>query len=139
MYLIDTNVVSELRKLPAGRANSGVVHWAESVSAATMFLSAISVYELELGVLMAERSDSTKGRVLRSWLADTVLPAFEGRVLPVDHAVAVKAASFHVPNPAPYRDAFIGATALLHGMTVVTRNATDFDRFPDAAVLNPWT
>ena len=139
MYLLDTNVVSELRKLRSGRANSGVVTWAASVSSAAMFLSVISAHELELGVLLAERSDPTKGRILRSWLNDTVLRAFDRRVLPVDHAVAVQSATFHVPDPAPYRDAFIGATALIHAMTVVTRNASDFERFPDLVVLNPWT
>lgn len=138
MYLLDTNVVSELRKLPAGRANPGVVAWATSVPSAAMFLSVISAYELELGILLAERSDQAKGQVLRSWLNDTVLPAFEGRILPVDQAVAVQSATFHVPDPAPYRDAFIGATALIHGMTVVTRNALDFERFPNTEVLNPW-
>lgn len=138
MYLLDTNVVSELRKLPAGRANPGVVAWATSVPSAAMFLSVISAYELELGILLAERSDHAKGQVLRSWLNDTVLPAFEGRILPVDQAVAVQSATFHVPDPAPYRDAFIGATALIHGMTVVTRNALDFERFPNTEVLNPW-
>ena len=139
MYLLDTNVVSELRKAPAGRANSGVVRWASSVPSAAMFLSVISAHELELGVLLAERSDPAKGRVLRAWLDDTVLPAFEGRILPVDHAVVVHSATLHVPDPAPYRDAFIGATAQVHAMTVVTRNAADFERFAGTAVLNPWT
>lgn len=139
MYLLDTNVVSELRKLPAGRANTGVVAWAASVPSAAMFLSAISLHELELGVLLAERSDPAKARILRAWLNDTVLPAFDGRILPIDHAVAVQSATLHVPDSAPYRDAFIGATALVHAMTVVTRNATDFARFTGTAVLNPWT
>lgn len=139
MFLLDTNVVSELRKLPAGRANPGVVTWAASVSSAAMYLSVVSAHELEIGVLLAERSDPTKGRVLRSWLNDTVLPAFEGRILPVDYAVGIQSATLHVPDPVPCRDAFIGATALVHAMTVVTRNATDFERFPGAAVLNPWT
>jgi hypothetical protein len=139
MFLLDTNVVSELRKGPSGRANVGVMQWAESVSAAEMFLSAVSVHELELGVLLAERADLQRGHTLRAWLNDTVLPAFDERVLPVDCVVAVRAASLHVPDPAPYRDAFIGATALVHGLTVVTRNTGDFNRFADAAVLNPWS
>ena len=139
MYLLDTNIVSELRKAPAGRANAGVVQWAASIPSAAMFLSAISMHELELGILLAERSDPPKGELLRSWLADTVLPAFDRRILPVDHVVAVQSARFHVPDPAPYRDAFIGATALVHAMTVVTRNSVDFQRFPSLTVLNPWT
>ena len=139
MYLLDTNIVSELRKLPAGRANAGVVSWAASVASAAMFLSAVSVHELEHGVLFAEQSDPAKGRVLRRWLDDTVLPAFDGRILPVDFEVALYAATFRLPDPAPYRDAFIGATAVRNSMTVVTRNATDFERFRDITVLNPWT
>ena len=89
--------------------------------------------------MLAERSDPAKGRVLRAWLNDNVLPAFDGRILPVDHEVAVQSATFHAPVPAPYRDAFIGATALVRAMTVVPRNATDFARFTGTAVLNPWT
>ena len=139
MYLLDTNVVSELRKRTAGRANPGVVAWASSVSSAAMFLSVISAHELELGVLLAERSNPPKGQVLRAWLDDTVLPAFAGRILPIDHAVALQSANLHVPDRAPYRDAFIGATALIHAMTVVTRNAKDFERFPNMTVLDPWT
>ncbi len=139
MYLLDTNVVSELRKLPAGRANEGFVRWAAAVPSAAMFLSVISLHELELGVLLAERTDLAKGRVLRAWLNETVVPAFGGRILPVDHEVATRSATFHVPDPAPYRDAFIGATAQVHAMTVVTRNAADFERFAGTAVLNPWT
>lgn len=139
MFLLDTNVVSELRKLPTGRANAGLAQWAASVSSALMFLSAVTLHELELGVLLAERSDPAKGKVLRTWLDTTVLPAFENRILAVDEAVALRSATLHIPNPAPFRDAFIGATALIHNMTVVTRNASDFDRFPEAKVLNPWT
>ena len=138
MFLLDTNVVSEPRKLPAGRANTGVATWAASVSSAAMFLSVISLHELELGVLLAERSDPAKGQVLRAWLVETVVPAFNGRIVPIDQDVATQSAKLHVPDPALYRDAFIGATALVHGMTVVTRNAHDFAGFPDALVLNPW-
>jgi toxin FitB len=139
MFLLDTNVVSELRKSVTGRANRGVVDWASSIPSGAMFLSVISAHELELGVLLAERSDRAKGRILRSWLSDTVFPAFDGRVLPIDASVAVRAATFHVPDPAPYRDAFIGATAAVHALTLVTRNGKDFERFRETNVLNPWT
>jgi toxin FitB len=139
MFLLDTNVVSELRKLPSGRANPGVAAWAASVSSALMFLSVISVHELEHGIMSAERSDSAKGQILRRWFDDTVIPAFSGRIVPLDHAVAVRSAALHVPDPAPYRDAFIGGTALVHAMTIVTRNTKDFERFPNTTVLNPWT
>lgn len=138
MFLLDTNVVSELRKLPAGRANTGVATWAASVSSAVMFLSAVSLCELELGILLAERSDPAKGAVLREWLDETVVPGFDGRIVAIDPAIALRSARLHVQDPAPYRDAFIGATALVHGMTVVTRNVTDFNRFANLDVLNPW-
>jgi toxin FitB len=147
MFLLDTNVVSELRKARAGKANMGVSNWAAGVPAALMFVSVVSLDELEHGVLLAERKDPEKGAVLRAWLdesvlpafADRVLPAFADRVLPVDTETALRSAALHVPNPAPFRDAFIAATALVHGMTVVTRNNKDFDRFEDLVVLNPWT
>jgi predicted nucleic acid-binding protein len=138
MFVLDTNVVSELRKAKAGKANKGVVDWAHRVPAALMFLSVISLQELEHGVLLAERRDRRKGKVLREWLDGRVLPAFADRVVPVDTPVALQAAALHVPDPAPVRDAFIGATALVHGMTVVTRNTTDFERYTGLEVIDPW-
>lgn len=139
MFVLDTNVVSELRKVRAGKANPGVAQWAASVSSGHLFVSSITIHELEHGVLLAERSDPDQGAVLRRWLDESVLPAFSERVLPVDEAVARCAAALHVPNPAPFRDALIGATALVHHMTVVTRDVNDFERFTDLEVLNPWT
>jgi predicted nucleic acid-binding protein len=103
-----------------------------------MFLSAITIHELEHGVLLAERSDPQQGAILRRWLDDSVASAFADRVLPVDEPVARRAAAFHVPDPAPFRDALIAGTALVHRMAVVTRNAKDFDRFDDLTVVNPW-
>ena len=139
MYLLDTNVISELRKAKAGTANRGVGDWANQIPAALMFVSVISIHELEHAVLLAERSDPAKGVVLRSWLDDSVLPAFAERILPVDLSVVVRAAGLHVPDPAPFRDALIGATALVRGMVLVTRNLRDFERFRDLEVVNPWT
>lgn len=139
MFVLDTNVVSELRKVRGGRANHGVTTWAEQVPSASMFISVITLHELEYGVLLAERSDQEKGTVLRQWLDHGVLPAFGDRVLAVDETVALRAAALHVPDPAPIRDAFIGATALVHDMTVVTRNLRDFDRFEGLETIDPWT
>ncbi len=139
MFLLDTNVVSELRKARAGKANKGVSDWAASVPAALMFVSVISLHELEYGMLLAERKDPEKGAVLRVWLDDSVVPGFTDRILPVDTVTALRSAALHVPNPAPFRDAFIAATALVHGMTVVTRNNKDFDHLENLVVLNPWT
>jgi predicted nucleic acid-binding protein len=137
MYLLDTNVVSELRKVRAGKADVRVAAWAESVDVADLFLSAISVQELEIGVLLVERRDPAQGAMLRTWLDGHVLPAFAGRILAIDTAVALRSARLHVPDPGPLRDSFIAATALVHGMTVVTRNIADFET-ADVPLLNPW-
>ena len=139
MYLLDTHVVSELRKVRAGKANEGVAEWAAQVPAVLMFLSVVSLHELEHCVLLAERSDPPTGALLRRWLDDSVLRAFLDRVVPVDSAIARRAAALHVPDPAPFRDALIGSTALVHSMTMVTRNRRDFDRFAGLDVLDPWT
>jgi hypothetical protein len=138
MFLLDTNVVSELRKVRAGKANDGVARWAAGVPSAQLFVSAITIHELEHGVLLVERSDPVKGRVLRAWLDESVASAFADRVIAIDEAVARRAAALHVPDPAPFRDALIGATALVHRMTMVTRNVRDFDRFDELDVVNPW-
>jgi len=137
MFLLDTNVVSELRKVRAGKADPGVAAWADETDAATQYISAITILELELGVLRIERRDPPQGRMLRTWMDHHVLPAFAGRVLPVDAAVARRCARLHVPEPRSERDALIAATALVHGMTVVTRNLDDLAS-TGAALLNPW-
>jgi predicted nucleic acid-binding protein len=137
MYLLDTNVVSELRKIRLGKADRHVADWADSIDAADLYLSAITVQELEIGVLLAERRDPSQGAVFRAWLNDHVLPAFTGRILAVDTAVARRSARLHVPDPRPVRDGFIAATALVHGMTVVTRNVADFEP-TGVPILNPW-
>ena len=139
MFLLDTNVVSELRKAKARKANPGVTSWAEGVPAAFLFLSVISLHELEHGVLLTERRDPAQGQVLRQWLDGSVAAAFADRFLPVDERVARQAAALHVPDPAPFRDALIAATALVHSMSVVTRDVSDFSRFPGVEVHNPWT
>lgn len=137
MYLLDTNVVSELRKAKSGKADAGVIAWAAGLHASELFLSAISVLELEMGVLLVERRDAAQGVVLRSWLDKHVLPAFAERILPVDTAVARRCARLHVPDPRAERDALIAATALVRDLTVVTRNVGDFEA-TGVRLLNPW-
>ena len=137
MYLLDTNVVSELRRAKTGKADWNVLAWAEGVSASRLFLSVISVLELEIGILLIERRDSHQGALLRSWMEEHVLPAFDGRILAIDTAVAQRCAALHVPDPRSDRDALIAATALVHGMTVVTRNTADFEE-TGVALVNPW-
>ncbi|MBP8097911.1 MAG: type II toxin-antitoxin system VapC family toxin [Arenimonas sp.] len=138
MFLLDTNVVSELRKIRFGKADKNVARWADGVDAADLYLSAISIQELEIGVLLAERRDPAQGAVFRAWMDNHVLPAFSGRILAVDTAVAQRSARLHVPDPRPVRDGLIAATGLVHGMTVVTRDVTDFEP-TGVAILNPWT
>ncbi len=137
MFVLDTNVVSELRKANTGKADANVVAWANSVLPASLFLSAISILELEMGILLIERRDQEQAKMLRNWLENQVLPTFEERILVVDTAVARQCARLHVPDPCSERDALIAATALVHGMTVVTRNVDDF-KPTGIAVLNPW-
>ena len=137
MFVLDTNVVSELRKVRLGKADANVATWTESVDAADLFVSAITILELELGVLSIERKDAAQGAMLRAWLEQHVLPEFSGRTLPVDTAVAQRCARLHVPDKRGERDALIAATALVHGMTVVTRNVADF-KLTGVAILNPW-
>jgi len=137
MFILDTNVVSELRKIRLGKADKNVAKWADSVSTADLYLSAITIQELEIGVLLVERRDSIQGAMLRSWLNSHVLPAFANRILAIDTVVARRSAQLHVPNPQPIRDGLIAATALVHGMTVITRNVDDF-KSTGVQILNPW-
>lgn len=137
MYLLDTNVVSEFRKLGSSQINANVKDWAEETDPELMFLSAISILELEIGVLQIERRDKKQGQVLRKWLSKHVLPTFSQRVLALDLAVAQRCASLHVPNPKSERDAMIAATAIEHRMTIVTRNLSDF-KDSGVKMFNPW-
>ncbi len=133
MYLLDTNVVSEIRKVRSGKADRNVAVWADRVDASDLYLSAIAIQELEIGVLLAERRDPPQGALLRSWLNAHVLPAFADRILAVDMAVAQRSARL----PRPFRDSLMAATALVHGLTIVTRNVADFHA-AGVQILNPW-
>lgn len=137
MFLLDTSVVSDLRKAGDGRADTNVIAWLSRVNAATVYLSAVSLMELELGVLKIERRDRAQGDRLRIWMNDHVLPQFADRILPVDARVALRCARLHVPDPRSDRDALIAATALVHAMTIVTRNVADFEP-TGVSLVNPW-
>jgi predicted nucleic acid-binding protein len=136
MFLLDTNVISELRR--PEKANRNVVAWAGAVPAAQFFLSAISILEVEIGALRVTRKDAAQGAVLRSWIDNQILAGFEGRILPIDTEVARCCARLHVPDPRSERDALIAATAMVHRLTVVSRNSADFES-TGVALLNPWT
>jgi predicted nucleic acid-binding protein len=135
MFLLDTNVVSELRR--PERADPCVRSWASNTPAELYFLSVITVQELERGTLLMERRDARQGAILRRWLDDEVLARLGERILPIDTAIARRCATLHVPDPRPERDALIAATALAHGMTIVTRNVGDFEP-TGVPLLNPW-
>ena len=137
MYLLDTNVISELRKIGAGKGDRSVSRWSRSLDVAELFLSVVTVEEIEVGVLRIERQAPAQGKMFRSWLDEQVLPAFESRILPVDLQVARMCANLHVPDPRPIRDAMIGATALAHGLTLATRNVGDFEPM-GVELVNPW-
>ena len=135
MYLLDTNVISALRR--PDKADPLLREWAAGVPVSRFYLSVISILEIEHGVLLKMRKDKKQGALLRAWVDDEVLPRFEGRILPIDVDVTLQCARLHVPDPQPERDALIAATALVHKLTVVTRNVKDF--LPTGVqVLNPW-
>lgn len=136
-YLLDTNVVSELRKSPT-RIDPNVAAWAAPLAIEQQFLSAITVFEVELGIRQLERRDPAQAAILWRWFDLAVLDAFDGRILPVDKDVVRLASRLHLPDPRPERDGFIAATALVHGLTIATRNVTDFEPC-GAAVFDPWT
>lgn len=137
MLLLDTNVISELRKVHTGKADVQFAQWADRLILPELYMSVISLMELETGVLRIERRDVQQGQLLRQWLDQQVLPAFEKRILAVDRQVALACARLHVPDPRSERDALIAATAITHGMTVATRNISDFKE-TGVRLLNPW-
>jgi len=135
MYILDTNVISELRK--GRKTHPNVKNWVEPLPSGSLYISVISVLELEIGILLVDRRDKQQGATLRAWMDGHVLPTFSSRILAIDTAVAQRCATLHVPNPRSDRDALIAATALVHGLTVATRNVADFER-TGVGVLNPW-
>lgn len=137
MYLLDTNVVSELRKAKSGKCSPNLINWANSVSANSLFLSVITILELEIGILLVERRDPHQGAILRSWFNSHILTTFSDRTIVIDTAIAINCAKLHVPDPRSERDAIIAATAMVHNMTVVTRNVSDFNK-TGVEIINPW-
>lgn len=136
-FLLDTNVISELRKAGDGRADTNVTAWVAAQDATTFLISAITILELERGVLSVQRRDPKQGGRLRKWLDDHVRLQFAGRILPIDDAIATRCAQLHIPDRRNEADALIAATALVHNLSVVTRNVKDFHE-TGVVVIDPW-
>ena len=137
MFLLDTNVVSELRKAGSKHANSNVERWARATPGEQTYLSVITIFELERGILLTERKDKPKGDILHQWFENHVLLKYAERTIPLTVEIARRCALLHVPDPMADYDAMIAATALVHGLTVVTRNVGDFEK-TGVKLLNPW-
>ena len=136
-YLLDTNVISELRKVGDGKADANVTKWIGAQDSRDLFISAITILEIERGILGIQRRDAVQGSRLRRWMDSRVRPEFAERVLPIDDAIATRCAHLHIPDRRNEADALIAATALVHDLAIVTRNVQDFDD-TGVVVIDPW-
>jgi hypothetical protein len=135
MYLLDTNVVSELRRPDKGDAR--VVAWAKAIPHSLQYISVVTVLELEIGALSLRRRDIPQAEMLWTWIRSVVLPGFTGRILDFKVSTSLRCAPLHVPDRRPHRDAVIAASALEHGLIVVTRYVREFEPM-GVPILNPW-
>ena len=135
MLLLDTNVISEVRK---SNCNPSVQAWIATQATDALYISAITVLEIQRGIsLAAQRGDEPQAAMLERWLESMVLPAFAGRILPVDHVIARRAARLAWSDARDYRDPLIAATGLVHDAAVVTRNTKHFEA-AGVQLVNPW-
>ena len=137
MFLLDTNIISESRKLGTLRVDQKAALWLASVDVEASFISAMTLFELERGVQQMERRDAKQGAVLRRWLDDQIMVTYENRTLPLSRDVALICASLHIPDPKSERDAWIAATAINAELTLVSRNVSDFANM-GVMLLNPF-
>ncbi|VTU09680.1 PilT domain-containing protein [Actinobacillus porcinus] len=137
MYLLDTNIISEIRKLAKNKCDKNVADWVRSTSKDLMFTNAVVMMELERGVMSIERKDTTQGKLLRHWFEMDVKPAFHGKILKIDEQTAQICAKLHIPDHAPENDAWIAASAIQHNLVLVTRNTADFAR-TGVKLFNPF-
>ena len=136
-YLLDTNVVSELRKVGDGKADLNVTTWLGAKDSRDLYISAITIFELERGILSIQRRDIEQGSRLRAWMDSRVRPEFAERILSIDEAIATRCAHLHIPDRRNEADALIAATAIVHGLVVVTRNIHDFQG-TGVVLVDPW-
>jgi len=135
MLLLDTNVVSETRKQAC---HPNVRQWIAGQNVHEMYISAITVLEIQRGITLAEkRGDTAQAAFFTRWLDGNVLPAFAGRVLSIDHLIARQAARLDWAGTTDYRDSLIAATAIMRGAAVVTRNTRHFTGL-GIQLVNPW-
>ncbi|NSZ03294.1 type II toxin-antitoxin system VapC family toxin [Agrobacterium tumefaciens] len=136
-YLLDTNVVSELRKVGDGKADLNVTTWLGAKDSRDLYISAITIFELERGILSIQRRDIEQGSRLRAWMDSRVRPEFAERILSINEAIATRCAHLHIPDRRNEADALIAATAIVHGLVVVTRNIHDFQG-TGVVLVDPW-
>lgn len=137
MYLLDTNIISELRKLEKGRADPNVAKWFQQVDLQQAYLSVITLFEIKVGILQLIRHDAQQAAILQSWFENTLLPNFENRILPLDQKVVMTCAELHVPDKKPLNDSYLAATAKSHHFKMVTRNLKDFQH-SGVEIINPF-
>ena len=136
-FLLDTNVVSELRKVGDGKADPNVTAWISAQDSRDLYISAITILELERGILSLQRRDIEQGARLRAWMDSRVRPEFAQRIIAIDEAIATRCAHLHIPDRRNEADALIAATAVVHGLVVVTRNIQDFQG-TGVVLVDPW-
>lgn len=136
-YLLDTNVISELRKAGTPKANPEVIAWANTVDADEMFISALTLMEIEKGILKFARKDPVQAHHLQRWYQERVLIEFAWRTFDIDSSICRLCAQLHIPDERPATDALIAATAMHHDLILVTRNVKDFAGM-GVMLLNPW-
>ena len=130
MYLLDTNIISELKKLDSGKIHPQVQRWAYSINLMQTKISVVSIIEIRTGILSLARKDQAQAASLDNWFTNRLLPAYRTRTLSVDTEVALICAQLHIPTKRPINDAYIAATAIAHNLTLVTRNVRDFQGLP---------
>jgi predicted nucleic acid-binding protein len=134
MFLLDTEIVSEIGKAKAGRTDPGLAAWAGGTGRDSLFISALTLLELENGATRLEKRDRGAGQAVRAWIGDQVMKSFDSRILPVDAAVVRRRAQLPYADS---RDGLLAATALEHGLTLVTRNVAAF-KAGRVKLFNPW-
>ena len=137
MYLLDTNVISETRKIKSGKVNQGVLRWLNDKPTALLYTCEIVMMEIQRGILLIQRKDPVQAEYLQRWFDKTIIPRFENRVLTINKRATQLCASFHVPNPRHENDTWIASIAKANELILVTRNIKDFQDLP-IKVINPF-